>query len=53
MLTLYIQRHGRTVHLLKQSSKTTKDERKRRKYNLVGTLNDFKKVQSNAGITNY
>jgi len=33
---------GRTIHLLKQSSKPVPQERKRRKINLIGTFDEYK-----------
>ena len=41
-LTHFIQRHGRTLHLLKEKSKPVQAERKRRKFQIQGGLGDFK-----------
>ena len=40
-----IEHKGRTIHLLKQSSKPVPQERKRRKIELFGTFEQFKQVQ--------
>ena len=40
-----IEHKGRTIHLLKHSSKPVPQERKRRKIELFGTFEQFKQVQ--------
>ena len=41
IFSLYIEK-GRTLHLLKQCSKPVATGRKRKKYNVAGTLDDYK-----------
>ena len=41
IFSLYIEK-GRTLHLLKQCSKPVSTGRKRKKYNVAGTLDDYK-----------
>ena len=38
-----MQKNGRTLHLLKQGSKAQPASRKRKKYSVVGTLQEYKK----------
>ena len=40
-----VEHKGRTIHLLKQSSKPVPQERKRRKISLFGTFEQFKQAQ--------
>jgi len=51
-LLFLIQRKGRTMHLLKQSSKPKANSRVRKKFKLMGSLVDYKHVHDgeNEGI---
>ena len=49
---LFIERKGKTVHLLKKSSKPITEQRKRLKLNPLGDLDEYRRAQALASQKN-